>query len=123
ETLPPAGPDATLRRSMVHPADATPADALIANLVARIPPGGRDWLAKARAELGPGHPERLPAFFPQLPRRLGRSTLASGIGKIGGARLDLGVWRACDVGALVFLTEAVPDESRLLDLYHRGDLE
>ena len=66
---------------------------------------------------------RLPILFPGLPRRLGRESLASGRRSFGGATVDLGAFRRCDVAAAVLLLEVAATPAELWDLYAHGDME
>lgn len=86
---------------------------------------GRAWLADAEAQVAADVRKNLPVLFPQLPRRLGRSPFAQGVRDIGDARIDFGVWRCCDGGALVLLGQSpsAVDEEQILDLYYHGDME
>jgi len=83
----------------------------------------RAWLGRARDDLAARGPSRLPVLWPQLARSLGRARLEAGVVQDGPARVDLGVWRACDAGGLVLVDAARPGDDALLDLYLHGDLE
>lgn len=91
---------------------------------------GLAWLDSACREAR-AEPARLPALFPQLPRRLGRSYLSTGERRMSDdVVIDTGAWRACDAAALLLLhtlfvphAAAVEPTDILFDLHERGDQE
>ncbi len=88
-----------------------------------IGPEARAWLRAAEADVARDGARALATLLPALPRRLGRTALARGIHAEGDARVELGVWRACDLGALTLLRAAQADDETLLGLFAHGDLE
>ena len=66
---------------------------------------------------------RLPVVFPGLPRKLGREATHTGRNNLGGALVDLGAFRRCDLGAAWLLASVAATDAELLDLYAHGDIE
>lgn len=81
------------------------------------------WLDRAEAELAGDPARRLPELFPQLPRRVGREVLGSGIWRGDDIVVDRGAWRRCDAAALVLIRRADAGDDVLVDLFHHGDME
>jgi len=82
-----------------------------------------NWLAAAQSQLAENPAKILPELFPQLPRRLGREVVATGLHRAEDITIDLGAWRRCDAGALLLVREANILDDRIVDLFQHGDLE
>jgi hypothetical protein len=83
----------------------------------------RSWWRDALARCERAGADALAAILPALPRRLGRLGCGTGVRAVDGARVDLGVWRLCDVGAWALLARARVGDDAVLDLFARGDIE
>jgi hypothetical protein len=82
-----------------------------------------NWLATAASRLATNPAKILPELFPQLPRRLGREPVATGLHQAEDITVDLGAWRRCDGAALLLIRSADASDHRLVDLFQHGDME
>ncbi len=109
-----AGSDDTLAVAMLD---------LHQNLRSVLDEPARAWLDGARERVANEGPLAVAELLPQLPRRLGRTTLGGGRVTVGDGSIDLDAWRACDAGALVLLRRDDAPDAVELDLFAHGDLE
>ena len=91
-------------------------------LAARLDAAAKDFLAGASAEVAKDG-KALAGYFPQLPRRVGRSPLGSGRLQAAEIELDLAAWRSCDAAALQLLHAARATDQQLVTLFEHGDSE
>lgn len=66
---------------------------------------------------------RLAAWFPSLPRRIGRDRVGNTRAVLAGATVDLAAFRRCDYAAAVVLRATAATPAECLELYAHGDLE
>lgn len=80
------------------------------------------WLSDQDAQIRVDR-RHLAVAFPQLPRKVSRSQLGSGVTALGPAQCDLDGWRRCDAAAAILLLQCKATDAELVDLYAHGDLE
>lgn len=89
-----------------------------------LPAGALEWWHKTRARVRGEGVSALPAVFPALVRRLGKTRLPDAARERHGEReIDFATWRLADVGGALLLEAAPLGASDHLRLYQGGDLE